>query len=348
MSKRSKKRIFPVLLAFLVLALAAYFIYKKVFGAKVEFTGKNYVYVYIGRNDDYNEVLETLEEADVIENVNAFDWLADQMDLEANIHPGRYRITNGMTMRAIINLIKYNKHEKVKLSFNSQIRTMEEFIAYASDKLEFEEDELENILKDEKLLHDYFNLDPDNCFALVIPGVYEVNWAISVEDFMVVLKEKYTKVWNAGRVALASKLGYSKAEVATLASIVQSESGIRSEQAKIAGVYINRLKRNMPLQADPTLKFANMNYSAFRILDKDKEIESPYNTYKYKGLPPGPICLVSTQALDATLNYNRHNYLYFCAKPDMKGYSAFSQSYAEHRKCAIAYRRALDRLGINR
>ena len=133
-----------------------------------------------------------------------------------------------------------------------------------------------------------------------------------------------------------------------MASIVQSESGIASEQAKIAGVYFNRLERGMLLQADPTLKFANENFDAQRLLNEDKEINSPYNTYKYKGLPPGPIALVSTQAIDATLNYKKHNFLFFCAKPGLNGYSDFSVNYEQHQKFASAYQKALDQKGINR
>jgi UPF0755 protein len=129
---------------------------------------------------------------------------------------------------------------------------------------------------------------------------------------------------------------------------VQSESSIASEQRKIAGVYFNRLRRNMPLQADPTLKYACRNFDLQRILDKDKEVDSPYNTYRRRGLPPGPICIVTRQALDATLNYTKHNYLYFCARPDLNGYSDFSATYDEHRRRAYEYRKALDRRGITR
>jgi UPF0755 protein len=129
---------------------------------------------------------------------------------------------------------------------------------------------------------------------------------------------------------------------------VQGESGISSEQEKIAGVYINRLKKEMPLQADPTLKFANKNFEVQRITNADKEIDSPYNTYKYKGLPPGPICLVYTQAIDAVLNYDRHNFVFFCARPDFSGLSDFTASYDQHCRYASAYQKALDKKGIHR
>ena len=155
-------------------------------------------------------------------------------------------------------------------------------------------------------------------------------------------------IWNDKRKASAKKTGFSVAEIITLASITQSESGIESEQEKIAAVYINRLNKRMLLQADPTLKFANKNFDAQRVLDADKEIDSPYNTYRYKGLPPGPICLVYTQAIDAVLNHTKHNFIFFCAKPDLNGFSDFSVTYEQHQKYATAYQKAMDKRGINR
>src|SRR5690606_2575105 len=173
----------------------------------------------------------------------------------------------------------------------------------------------------------------------------KVSWALSMPQFIALLKERYNKLYNSSRIAKARKLGLSINEVQVLASIVQSESAIASEQRKIAGVYINRLKRNMPLQADPTLKYACRNYSLQRVLNKDKQVDSPYNTYMYRGLPPGPICPVGRQAIDATLNYEKHKYLYFCARPQLDGYSNFSATYEQHRKNAIAYQKALDKRG---
>jgi UPF0755 protein len=270
------------------------------------------------------------------------------MELEQNIHAGKYRITNGMNMRQIINLIKYDKQEKIKLTYNSQIHNLDEFITYTDEKLELNEEELEDYVGDEKKLNDDFGLDPSSAFALVVPGVYEVSWAISSDDLFELFKGKYSKIWNASRLALAKKTGYSVPDIITMASIVQSESHIESEQEKIAGVYFNRLKTGMPLQADPTLRFANKAFDVQRFWNSDKEINSPYNTYRYKGLPPGPICLVYPQAIDATLNYAKHKYIYFCAKPQLNGYSDFSSNYDQHCKYASAYQRAMSKRGITR
>lgn len=315
---------------------------------RVKMRDRNYVFLHVERKDLVEDIAEKLYDEDVIKDESAFEWLAGTMQLEDNIHPGRYRIINGMNLRQIINLIKYGREEKVKLTLNSQIRDLDEFIEYVDEKLAVSERELEEVLNDGEKLHRLFGLTPENAFALVIPGVMKIGWAVTADEFFGQMADRYKKVYTPGRVSKATSLGFDIHEVQVLASIVQSESAIASEQRKIAGVYINRLKRKMPLQADPTLKYACGNYELQRILDKDKEIDSPYNTYKNRGLPPGPICLVTTQAIDATLNYSRHNYLYFCARPDLKGYSDFSATYDEHRRRAVEYRRALDRRGIMR
>jgi UPF0755 protein len=330
------------------LGIGAYFLYQKFIAGSIHLKDKNYTYIYIETNDTFEDVINDINSENIIDDLSAFEWMAKKMDLDKNIHPGKYRINNGMTKRQIINLIKYNKQEKVKLTFNSQIHNLDEFVSYTDDKLELNEDDLENYLTDEKKLAENFGLDPENSFALVIPGVYEVGWAISANDLFDMLKERYSSIWNEKRKAQAKKMGFSVPEIITLASITQCESAIESEQEKIAGVYINRVNKGMLLQADPTLKFANKNFDAQRVLDADKEINSPYNTYKYKGLPPGPICLVSTQSIDAVLNHFRHDFIFFCAKPSLNGFSDFSTTYEQHKKFATAYQKALDKKGINR
>lgn len=347
MSKRKRKAGFITLFVLVLLAIAVYYLYGKLF-SRVELKDKNYTYLYIKREDGLDDVIGELKSEDILENAESFEWLAKQMGLEKAIHPGKYRIANGMTARQIVNLIKYNKQEKVKLTFNSQIHNLEEFVSYTDEKLELSEDELEEFLADDQKLFDNFKLDPDNAFALVVPGVIEVSWAVSADELFEVLQERYQKLWNSSRNLQAKKLGFSIAEIATIASIVQCESPVESEQEKIAGVYINRLKKGMPLQADPTLVFANKNFGTRRVYNVDKNINSPYNTYKYKGLPPGPICIVNQQAIDATLNYSKHNFIYFCAKPELNGLSDFSTSYEQHRKYAQAYQKAMNKKGVSR
>lgn len=348
MNKKSKSKGIYFLIFLILLGFLVYYVYQHYFLNSTHFKDKNYVFIYIERDDSFEDVMNTLRSEDVVENYEAFQWMAKQMQLGDNIHPGKFRITNGMNARQIINLLKYNKQERVKLTYNSQIHNLNEFIEYTELKLEMTEEELDDILSNEKRLGELFQMNPDNCFAMITPGVYEVSWSISTEELMQLFKAKYKKVWTLERQNRAKRMGYTIAEIITMASIVQSESSIETEQEKIAGVYFNRLEQGMLLQADPTLKFANGNFEARRVLDEDKETNSPYNTYKFKGLPPGPICLVTLGAISATLNYNKHKYIFFCAKPGLNGYSDFSVNYAQHRKFAQAYQKAMDKKGIER
>ena len=343
MSKGKKSGIL-FLITLVVLGVLGFIAYKKFFST-VKLT-KGYVFIYIERGDTFENVMDVINGENIVKDAKTFEWLAKKMDLDQNINPGKYRIINGMTMRQIVNLIKYNKQEKIKLNFNSQIHNLDDFIEYTADKLQMNEGEIEEYLSDEKKLATNFGLDPDNAFALITPGSYEVSWAINTDELFTLLKNKHKAIWNDKRITLAGKSDFSISEIITLASIVQNESGIESEQEKIAGVYVNRLKKGMLLQADPTLKFANKKWNAQRIYDVDKETNSPYNTYKFKGLPPGPISLVNIQALDATLNYSRHNFIYFCAKPELNGYSDFSSNYDQHMRYANAYQKAMNKKGI--
>ncbi len=345
--KKAGKRFF-LLVLLAGLAIGVYYIYTTYFAGGIHLKNKNYTFIYIENDDSFDDVISDINKEGIIENVSSFKWLAEKMDLDKNIHAGKYRITNGMTSRQIINLIKYNKQEKIKLSFNSQIHDLEEFLAYMSNKLDLSENAVESVLTDDSYLESEFGLDPDNAFAAIVPGTYEVSWAMTAEDFKTFLSDNFKNVWTDNRKALSKKLKYTRGQLITLASIVQSESNIRTEQQKIAGVYLNRLKKDMLLQADPTLKFANKAYNAQRLWDSDKAIDSPYNTYRYKGLPPAPICLVSSQAIDAVLNYAKHNYIFFCAKPSLNGYSDFSETYAQHEKYAKAYKKEMDKRGIKR
>ena len=182
--------------------------------------------------------------------------------------------------------------------------------------------------------------------AMFIPNTYEVYWNVSPERFMARMKREYKAFWNASRQEKAQAAGLSPVEVSVLASIVEEESAAVDEYPVIAGLYLNRLKAGIPLQADPTVKFAVGDFSLRRILDKHLEVDSPYNTYKYAGLPPGPIRIPSIQALDAVLNYTKHRYLYMCAKEDFSGRHNFAVTLAEHNRNAARYRSELNRRKI--
>ncbi|MCC6182038.1 MAG: endolytic transglycosylase MltG [Bacteroidia bacterium] len=335
----------------LIISILAYFgyrAYQSLFKSNVELNGKKYTYIYIKTGATFNDVLDELFSQSIIKDEESFRWTAKGMNLAENINPGKYRIDGTMSNRSIIKMIINSKQEKVKLYFNSQIRTKEQFIKYIDDKLELNESELEDYCSNNKLLSAKYNLNSDNLMALIIPETYEVNWTITLSDLFKLIETSYNQQWTETRKAIVKKMGYSVPQVVTLASIVQCESGIKTEQQKIAGVYINRLNKNMRLQADPTIVFANGNFEVQRVLAEDKEIDSPYNTYKYKGLPPGPICLVKPSTIDAVLNYKKHNYIYFCANSDFSGTSLFTTDFKTHLKNAQAYQDALNKKGINR
>lgn len=330
------------------LALGGYWAYLNVFKSNVHLDGKKFTYIYIKTGANLEDVLDELYSENIIEDHESFEWVAKKMKLEESIIPGKYRIGAEMSNRSIIKMIKAGKQEKVKLFLNSQIRTKEEFINYISGKLEIENVELEEYCANDAILSEKYKINSDNFMSFIVPETYEVNWTTHIDELFKLLKSSYDQVWTKEKLAKAKSIGYSPDEVTTLASIVQGESAIKSEQQKIAGVYVNRLKQGMKLQADPTIVFANGNFEVQRVLAIDKQIDSPYNTYMYKGLPPGPICLVNTSTIDAVLNYTKHNYTYFCAKPDFSGYSNYTNDYNVHMKNAADYQAALNNKGIKR
>ncbi len=337
-----------ILAVLLVLAFGSFWFYENIFKCNVHLNGKKFTHIYIKTNAMFDDVLDELYSQNIIDDHQTFEWLAKEMDLPENINSGKYRIDAKMSNRSIVNMIKKGKQEKVKLFFNSQIRTKEQFIDYVADKLEIEHVDLEDYCSNDEVLGKRYGLNGENFMSLIIPETYEVNWTTSIDELFILIENSYNTVWTKSTIEKAKKMGFTVPEIVTLASIVQSESAVKSEQQKIAGVYINRLKQDMKLQADPTIVFANGNFDVQRVLSIDKEIDSPYNTYKYKGLPPGPICLVNPSAIDAVLNYTKHNYTYFCANHDFSGNSCFTNDYNVHLKNARAYQDALNKKGIKR
>ncbi len=346
MANKAKTGTIVILILLILGALGGFWVYQNFFKSKVKLN-KDHEFIYIQSAFDLNDIVYELKDKNILNETDKFEWLAKQMDLEKNIHPGKYRVTNGMTTRQIINLIKYNKQEKIKLSFNSQIHDMEEFIDYVNDKLEINEDELEAYFEDEKKLNSDFGLTPESAFGCFFPVTYEVSWAIPLPELISLLKRKYDSYWTEEKIKKARKnTGLSVNEVVSLASIAQNESHIPEEQQKIAGVYLNRLKKDMPLQADPTLVFANKIWGTQRVYDKDKDIDSPYITYRFKGLPPGPIILTVTHSLNSVIDHAKHKYLFFCAKPELNGYSNFSETYEQHEKYARIYQQTMNKKGV--
>jgi UPF0755 protein len=289
-------------------------------------------------------VLNELTSKGWLKNEQSFDWLAGMKKYPQKVKPGRYRLKDGMSNNALINMLRSGAQEPVKLVLFG-IRKKEELAGRVAKKLEADSiamlDALNHPVQLQKL-----GLTPESVLTLFIPNTYELYWNTSPEEFLHRMAKEYKNFWTADRKQKAAALGLSQTEVSVLASIVQSETNQPDDKPIIAGVYLNRLHCNMPLEADPTLVWAMNDFSIKRVLNEHKRIESPYNTYKYAGLPPGPITLPTMESLDAVLNAPTHKYIYFCAKEDFSGYSNFAETLKQHMENARKYQRELSRRGI--
>jgi len=304
-----------------------------------------YTYLYVPTGTDYNELKQLLNDKGFIENMQLFEWVAEQKNLPKHIHPGKYKIMKRMSINQLINLLRSGAQEPVRLTINSHIRFVRQIAGIAGRKLEVDSSDIMKIIYDS----DFMAAKGFNRYTLLclfIPNTYEFYWNTNAEQFLDRMYKEYTRFWNQTRLNKAKFIGLNSNEIITLASIVQLEVLRTDEKKRIAGVYINRLKKGMLLQADPTVIYANGNFSVRRVTRKMTQINSSYNTYKVKGLPPGPICIPDISTIDAVLNYEHHKYLYFCAKPDFSGYHSFAKTLTQHNLNARRYQQALNKRKI--
>ena len=302
-------------------------------------------YIYITPQDNAETVIRKIKEVVPDASEKAFKKLADRNNFNSRKRSGKYAIKNGDTMSDIYNRIVSKQQTPVRITIPST-RDIQQAIGAISRQL----------MIDSASLAAYTNPTALSCFGhskesapgFFIPDTYEVYWDISAEDFFVKLAGWERQYWNAERKTKAKAAGLTPIEVATLASIVDEETSNVAEMPIVAGLYINRLKKGMPLQADPTVKFALGDPTRKRILKKDLEVNSPYNTYKVQGLPPGPIRIPTKQALESVLNYKKHDYLYMCAKEDFSGTHNFAKTLSEHNRNAERYQKALNKLNIKK
>lgn len=299
--------------------------------------------VLIPTGSDFSRVMDTLRAGDLLRNETLFRAMARAKGLDRRVSPGRYELKQGMCYSEVINRIQSGLQSPVRITFHN-IRTMDRLAAVLSRQIELDSMTLMEAFTNDSIVAAY-GYTPQTFMAMFIPNTYEVYWNCSVDDLLQRMKRESDRFW-ASRDAKLARCGLTRNEVITLASIVYEETKRQSEMPVVAGVYINRLRRGMPLQADPTVKFALGDFSLRRILYKHLEVDSPYNTYRVTGLPPGPICMPSIAAIDAVLNYQEHDYLYFCAKEDLSGAHSFARTLAEHNRNARAYAAALNRLKI--
>jgi UPF0755 protein len=326
-----------------IVIVGAFLVYKNVLAPNVT-VQRDPMYVYIPTNSTFEDVVDILMKQSLLRKEKSFEWTAKEMKYVDNVKPGKYMLKPGMSNKELIRLLKSGKQTPVKLVFNN-IRTKQELADRISEQIEATSLNIMNLLEDDDYIKN-IGFNHNNVLSMFIPNTYEVWWNTSADKFIQRMKKEYDKFWTADRLAKARKIGLTTIQVSVLASIVQQESIKEDEKPTIAGVYMNRYKKNWKLEADPTLVYALGDFSVKRILNVYKAIDSPYNTYMYTGLPPGPICLPSISSINAVLNYGRHDYFYFCAKDDFSGYHAFAASYPQHQLNARRFQQALNRRGI--
>ena len=343
--KLTKLTLLLVLGILLIFALAfGFWIYKTVMSSNVQTAEGKPVELYIPTGSDYDQVKALLAETHCVVNEKSFDWVAQKKELPAYVHPGHYVLKDGMNNNQLVNMLRGGLQTPVQVKFNN-IRDVNQLAGRIAKQIEADSTSIATLLHNQ----DYINqlgFNDRTIPALFLPDTYEFYWNTDAEGFVVRMFQEYNKFWTEERKQQAQTKGLTPIQVSTLASIVNKETNMTDEMPRVAGVYINRLKNNWLLQADPTLIFAWNDYSIKRVLDRHKEIESPYNTYKYAGLPPGPICIPSIAALKAVLNSEDHHYFYFCAKEDFSGYHNFAKTLSEHNRNAARYQQALNQRGI--
>lgn len=334
------------LIGLIVAAYFAYYVYSAMFKPNTAFNNEE-AYIYVRTDADYQDVREQLEP--LLLDMDKFDALAQRKQYIANIKSGRYAIKKGMNNNDIINSIR-SKNIPIQIAFNNQ-ESLEKLAGRIATQIESDSLSLITSMKDETFLIEN-GFSKATALGMYIPNSYEFFWDTSAEQFRDRMLKEYQRFWNDSRKTKAEKLNMSQNDIMTLASIVYEESKQADEQPRVAGVYINRLKIGLPLQADPTLKFAAYQLPEYkntvikRVLNKHKEIDSPYNTYKYAGLPPGLIAMPDISAINAVLNYEKHNYLYFAADAKRIGYHKFAKTLSQHNANAREYQRYLSSQGI--
>jgi UPF0755 protein len=341
----NKKRIYLILIVCLVLLLGTATNFSlKLFRSN---TNKQFDqgYLYIPTGSNLDDVVAIIKAQQILNNTESFKWVAGKMNFK-NVKPGKYKITKGLSNIELVRLLRSGKQEPIKLTFQN-IRLKTDFAGYIGKNFEIDSLAFLNMLDSIDLVRQY-GFDEETIFCMFIPNTYELYWNTSKEKFFERMQKEYVKFWNTERLAQAKAIGLSPVQVSILASIVDQEALLNREMFRIAGVYMNRLNRGIKLEADPTVIFANGDFSVKRVLYKLLQKDSPYNTYKYSGLPPGPICMPSVAAIDAVLHFEKHNYIYFCAKEDFSGLHNFASNVTEHEMNARKFQQALNNRGIKK
>ena len=351
--RKKKSALRKFVIAFFVLSILggvgmAYQLYLRVYQPNIvlpENVSEKYIYIPTG--SDFHQVIKILSEGGLLINANSFEWLATTKNYTTNIKSGRYRINRNLNNNEMINLLRSGKQTPIKVTFNN-LRNKEQFAGKIANQIETDSADLLTYITDTSFLNSN-GFTAENVVCLFVPNTYEFYWNTSAKQFMERIQKEYETFWNVDRKAKANRINLTPFQVVVLASIVEKEQNIKKgERPEIAGLYLNRIKKRMKLESDPTLIFALGNFTINRVLNKDKKVDSPYNTYIHKGLPPGPICIPSINSIDAVLNAKTHDFIFMCAKEDFSGYHNFAITYKKHLKNAKKYQKMLSKRKIFR
>ncbi|QXP68309.1 endolytic transglycosylase MltG [Polaribacter sp. AHE13PA] len=340
-----KKFIYAVIATVIFISgIIGYQYYQKIFGKSI--TKDTELFIY--SSDSLSDVKEKI--SDFSKNTNTFLLVAAKKNL-SKPKPGRYILKEGMSNNELVNLLRSGNQTPIKLSFNNQ-DTLEKLAGRIAEQLEADSISLLNSFKDKDFLSKN-NLTEKSVLQIFVPNSYQFYWTTSAENFRDKIFVEYNRFWNKSRLQKAKALELSKEEVITLASIVQKETAKNIERPIVAGLYLNRLKKGWPLQADPTIIYSvkelkGQDYVVKRVLTADLEINSPYNTYKNKGLPPTLISMPDISSIDGVLNAEKHDYFYMCANVDKLGYHAFAKTLSQHNRNAAKYHQWMNKQSINR
>lgn len=299
--------------------------------------------LYVGRDTSYQALIDSLKPS--IKHHLAFDIYAERLNLKESYKVGHYLVQEGMDVIQIVRMIKLGLQTPVNVTMNN-VKIPAQLAGKLAPQLEADSVELVEVFTDEALAKELGFDSPLTMFSIFLPNTYEFYWTVSPRDFVDRMYKEYKRFWDGDRDKKRERTGLNRVEVATLASIVYEETRKVDEMPRVAGVYMNRLRMGMPLQADPTIKYAMQDFGLRRILNRHLKTPSPYNTYLNRGLPPSPICMPSIEAIDAVLNYEKHDYVYFCARPTFDGYHNFAKNYLEHLRNARAYQAELNKRNI--
>ncbi|MDC0584221.1 endolytic transglycosylase MltG [Bacteroidales bacterium] len=341
--KKKRIRIIFIIIAIVVLgALKAFKLYSDIFTPNFSTTACT---VFVPTGVSFDSLVRILNVSGGLANEKSFRWVANQKSFK-KVKAGKYTFNANATNNDVVNKLRSGRQSPIKVTFNN-LRLKEELAGVVAKQLELDSSSLVVLMNDSTFISE-LGFNKYTIPAMFIPNTYEFYWNTSAQQFLLRMNLEYKRFWKGKREKKLKGFRMTKVDIVTLASIVDEETLYNDELPKVAGLYMNRLNKRIRLGADPTLKFALGDFNIRRILKKDMRIDSPYNTYIHYGLPPGPIAIPSIQAIDAVLNYEKHDYIYMCAKHDFSGYHAFAKSHREHLRNAARYHKVLNERKIYR